>query len=190
MSYQQYKQKIFSFNTRRRRMPSYREIAELCGFASKNAAFELVQKMIEEGVIVKDKQGKILPSETYGEIPVLGLVEAGFPTPAEEELQDTMSLDEYLIENKESSYILRVKGDSMIEAGINEGDMVIAERTSTPKPGQIVIAEVDGAWTMKYLRMRGNKPYLEAANKNYPLIHPEETLNITAVVRAVIRKYT
>ena len=86
--------------------------------------------------------------------PLLGIVEAGFPS-AEEELIDTMSLDEYLIENKEASYILRVKGDSMIDAGIREGDLVIVERTNAPRVGDIVIAEVDGEWTMKYLRKRG-----------------------------------
>ena len=90
-----------------------------------------------------------------GEVPLLGIVEAGFPSPAEEELIDTMSLDEYLIENKEASYILRVKGDSMIDAGIREGDLVIVERTNAPRVGDIVIAEVDGEWTMKYLRKRG-----------------------------------
>ena len=170
-------------------MPSYREIAELCGFASKNASFELVAKMVRDGLVAKDKQGKIIPVDTHGELPVLGLVEAGFPTEAEEEVQSTLSLDDYLVDNKESSYILRVKGESMIEAGINDGDMVIAERNNSPKTGQIVVAEVDGSWTMKYLRQKRGRYYLEPANKDFPLIEPEETLNIAAVVKAVIRKY-
>lgn len=189
MSYSTYKKKILSFYEKKRRMPSYREIAELCGFASKNASFELVNKMVNEGVVARDAQGKIIPVDTHGQLPVLGLVEAGFPTAAEEEVQDTLSLDEYLVTNREASYILRVKGESMIEAGINDGDMVIAERTNNPKVGQIVIAEVDGAWTMKYLREKRGKPYLEPANKLFPLIHPTETLNIAAVVKAVVRKY-
>ena len=105
--------------------------------------------------VTKDPQGKLIPRALNGEVPLLGIVEAGFPSPAEEELIDTMSLDEYLIENKEASYILRVKGDSMIDAGIREGDLVIVERTNAPRVGDIVIAEVDGEWTMKYLRKRG-----------------------------------
>lgn len=69
-------------------------------------------------------------------MPLLGLVEAGFPSPAEEELLDVMDFDEYLTPNKESSYILKVKGDSMIEAGIQPGDMVIVERRAQYKPGR------------------------------------------------------
>ena len=121
--------------------------------------------------------------------PFLGLIEAGFPSPAEEELSDTMSFDEYLIDNKEASYILKVKGDSMIDAGICEGDMVVVERTNSPKPGQIVVAEIDGEWTMKYLRVRGGNFYLEPANKSYKPIVPEGELKIAAVVKAVVRKY-
>jgi repressor LexA len=101
-----------------------------------------------------------------------------------------MSLDEYLISNKDATYILEVKGDSMIDEGIKEGDLVIAERSKEPKNGDIVIAEVDGGWTMKYLRKdnRG-KTYLEAANKKYQPIYPEHELKIAAVVKGVIRKY-
>jgi len=120
---------------------------------------------------------------------VLGLVSAGFPTDEEEEVLDTLSLDEYLIDNKEATFILTVKGDSMIDAGIREGDMVLAERGDNPKIGQIVIAEVDGAWTMKYLRAKNGEKYLEAANPKYPDIYPSDELKISAVVKAVIRKY-
>ena len=77
----------------------------------------------------------------------------------------------------------------MIDAGICEGDMVIVERTDNPKVGSIVIAEVDGAWTMKYLRKRGETLYLEPANKAYKPIVPKDELRITAVVKAVVRKY-
>src|SRR3989344_2858354 len=91
--------------------------------------------------------------------------------------------------NSEASYILRVKGESMIEAGIREGDMVIAERGSNANDGDIVIAEVDGGWTMKYFRRRGARIYLEPANIAMQPIYPEEELRIAAIVKAVIRKY-
>ena len=125
------------------------------------------------GLIEKDSQGKITPKRIFGETKVLGVVEAGFPSPAEEELLDTMSLDEYLISNKEATFILQVSGNSMIDAGIMPKDLVLVERTNEAKPGDIVIAEVDGKWTMKYLRQNGDKMYLEAANKKYPPIYPE-----------------
>ena len=84
-----------------------------------------------------------------GGLPVLGYVIAGFPTPAEEELRDLLSFDEYLITRPNSSFILKVSGDSMINAGILPGDLVIVEKGRNPKTGDIVIAEVDGKWTMK-----------------------------------------
>jgi repressor LexA len=184
-----YKNKILSFYKRHKRMPGYKEMMELFGFKSKNAVFKLVNKLVEEGVIEKDKAGHLIPNKLFGEVPVLGLVEAGFPSAAEEESLDTMSLDDYLIENKEASYILEVKGDSMIDAGIREGDLVVAERRGEPKDGQIVIAEVDGGWTMKYFRKRGREVYLEPANKKYRNIYPSENLRVAAIVKAVIRKY-
>lgn len=170
-------------------MPGYNEMLKILNFKSKNAVYKLIQKMVEDGTISKDSYGKIIPNRLVGEIPMLGLVEAGFPSVAEEELLDTISLDEYMIENKEASYILEVKGDSMIDASIKEGDLVIAERKGEAKDGDIVIAEVDGGWTMKYFRKRSGKIYLEPANKKYKPIYPTHDLKIAAIVKGVIRKY-
>ncbi len=170
-------------------MPSYSEIASLCGFQSKNAVWRLIGRLERDGYVTKDPQGKIIPRNLYGSMKLLGTIFAGFPSAAEEELIDTMSLDEYLIPKKEASYLLTVKGDSMIDAGIQEGDLVIVERGATPKEGQIVIAEVDGEWTMKYYRKIGGKVTLIAANKRYKPIVPREELKIEAVVRGVVRKY-
>jgi repressor LexA len=100
-----------------------------------------------------------------------------------------LSIEDYLIKEKDSTYMLRVKGDSMIEAGIHEGDLVIAVRRNDAKDGDIVIAEVDGGWTMKYFRKKNGKTYLEPANKAYSAIFPEYDLHIGAVVKGVIRKY-
>lgn len=183
------KMKIRNFYRKHRRMPSYAEIARICGYRSKNAAYGLVGKLIEEDFLEKDNAGRLIPKNIYGELKMLGLVEAGFPSAAEEETLDTMSIDDFLIENKEASYLLRVKGDSMIDAGIREGDMVIVERSNTPRSGDIVIAEVDGEWTMKYLRKNGKTFYLESANKRYKPIYPKDELKIAAVVKAVVRKY-
>ena len=101
-----------------------------------------------------------------------------------------------LIKDKDSSYMLEVKGESMIDAGIHEGDMVIAEKVSAEgkgkkevRDGDIVIALVDGGWTMKYYRNRLGKIYLEPANKNFNNIYPENELEIAAIVKGVIRKY-
>lgn len=170
-------------------MPVYTEIMKLLGFKSKNAVAKLISKLIEEGVLDKDDKGHLIPNMLVGEIPVLGLVEAGFPTVAEEVNLDTMNIDEYLISNKDATYMLEVKGDSMIDAGIHEGDMVIAERRNNARDGDIVIALVDGGWTMKYYRDRKGKIYLEPANKDFSNIYPESQLEIAAIVKGVVRKY-
>lgn len=170
-------------------MPTYSEIMKLYKFKSKASVTFLILKLLKDGVLGKDKTGKLIPKKLYGAVSLLGYIEAGFPSPAEEELIDTMSLDEYLISNKESTFMLKVKGDSMVDAGIMEGDMVLVERGKQPKAGNIVIARVDGEYTMKYLRMKSGKPYLEPANKKYKPIYPENDLDIEAVVSAVIRRY-
>jgi repressor LexA len=184
-----HKEKIIQFYRTYRRMPGYKEIMDLVGFKSKNAVYKLINKLVAEGVVRKDSKGRLTPNRLIGEVPMLGLVEAGIPSVADETILDTMSLDEYLINGNESTYLLEVKGDSMIDAGIREKDLVVAVKKSEPKVGDIVIAEVDGGWTMKYLRKKGNIIYLEPANKKYSPIYPEESLNIAAVVKGVIRKY-
>lgn len=183
-------EKIAHFYKKNHRMPTHSEVAHLLGYKSKGASTAYaIQKLIAEGVISKDKTGRLLPGKLDGGSKLLGLVEAGFPSPAEEELLDVMDFDEYLTPNKEASYVLKVKGDSMIDAGIQDGDMVIVERRQTYKPDQIVIASVDGEYTIKYLREGRGLYYLEPANKNYKPIYPKGNLIIEAVVTAVVRKY-
>jgi len=182
------KTKIESFYRKNKRMPTYSEMMQLFGFKSKNAVFKLVEKMVTLGIVTKDHLGRLVPGGSFGEISVLGSVKAGFPALAEE-VKETMDLNNFLIENTEKTFLLKVDGDSMIEAHIEEGDLVLVEKTNQAKEGEIVIAEVDGDFTMKYFRKKDNKIWLEPANKNYSLIFPKESFNILAIVKAVIRKY-
>ncbi len=186
---EQYKQKILGFYKKHRRMPGYKEIMSLVGFKSKNAVYKLINKMVEAGIVEKDSSGHLIPKNMFGQVPVLGLVEAGIPSLAEEDRLDTMSIDELLIEDESKTYMLEVKGDSMIEEGIHEGDMVVVERSEHAKDGDIVIAEVDGGWTMKFFRNKNGKIWLDPANKNYKSIYPKESFRIAAIVRGVVRKY-
>src|SRR4051812_2020042 len=113
-----HQQKITAFYREHRRMPSYTELMKLWGYRTKSAVHYALEKLIQEGILSRDQNGKLIPRNLYGEVSVLGYVEAGFPSAAEEELVDTLSLDEFLIKNKEATFMLRVKGDSMIDAGI------------------------------------------------------------------------
>ncbi len=179
---------LIYFYQERGRMPSYSEIAHLLGFKSKNASFKFIEKLINLGIVEKDLKGKIIPKSLKNPIKVLGIIEAGFPSPAEEELLDTISLDRWLISNPSSTFMLKVTGDSMIEAGILPGDMVLVDRSLSPKNGDIVIAQVDGQWTMKYFSKKGKEITLTPANPKYKPIKPKAELNIAGVVIATIRK--
>jgi len=170
-------------------MPSYGEITRIVGFKSKEAARKLVSRLIKAGYIDKDSTGKLIPNRLFNETRLLGYVEAGWPSPAEEELKDTLNLDQYLIRNRDATFLFKVSGDSMIGEGIMPGDLVLVERGLTPRDGDIVIAQVDRKWALKYLRKEKNRVWLESANPKYKPIYPEEELKIAAVVVGVVRKY-
>jgi len=180
---------ISLFYYQKGRMPSFSEIGEMLELRSKNAVSKFITKLERLNVLEKDDKGRLIPGSIASPVKILGTVEAGFPSPAEEELVDTLSLDNLLIQNREATFLLKVSGDSMYEAGILPGDMVIVDKGQTPKTGDIVIAEVDGEWTMKYLSKRGTSVTLLPANPRYKPIKPKNELKIAGVVTAVVRKY-
>jgi repressor LexA len=181
--------RLRAFLQREKRMPGYNEMLKIFGYRSKNAVHGLLVKLEEQGY-VKKRRGKIAPTgKLTGATRLVGAVQAGFPSPAEEELLDTLSLDEFLVERPEATFMLKVTGDSMIDAGICPGDMVLVEKGVAPKTNDIVVAQVDGEWTMKYFVKDGRGVRLEAANRQYKPIRPRQSLEIGGVVRTVIRKY-
>ncbi len=170
-------------------MPSYAEMIDLLGVRSKSVVNFWINKLIDAGLLEKDGRGHLTFAERSFAIPLVGSIQAGFPSPEEQTLCDVMSMDEYLVSRPDSSFLLKVSGDSMIGEGIKEGDLVIVERGREPKNGDIVVAQVDGEWTMKYYRRQGREVFLEAANPRYPVIRPKTELTLGGIVTAVIRKY-
>ncbi len=185
-----YLDKIREFYKENRRMPSHSEIGEITGLKSKGSTHKLVNKLVEQKRLEKDGAGKLIPGTTFNGLPYVGSFRAGWPTPAEEETSDTISLDEYLIARPEATSIAKVEGDSMIEAGILPGDMVLLERGLAVRNNDIVLARVDTDFTLKYYRKEKGKPFrLVGANRKYkwPIVALEQ-IEIIAVVRGVIRK--
>ena len=180
---------LSTFFTENKRMPTYEEMKSLFGVASKNTVAYRVNKLIEEGFLTKD--GNRLSLTQSGSVVRLGTVQAGFPTAAEEDVtSELLSLDDFLIERKSSTYMLEVMGESMKDAGILEGDLVLVEKGRSPKKGDIVLALVDNEYTLKYLDTEKGRPVLIPANKAFKKIYPNpNTLKIEAVLKAVIRKY-
>lgn len=172
------------------RLPSLQEVSDMFSYSSRSSAVHVIKKLINKNFIKKGPKGYLVTGPSFQpRIKLLGSIAAGFPTPEEEELVNTVSLDDYLVSKPQATFMLEVKGDSMINAGIMPKDMVLVEKGRQPKAGDIVIAQVDGDWTMKYYRKENDSVFLEAANPEYANIYPQDELVIGGIVVSVIRKY-
>lgn len=175
-----------NFYRKNRRLPSYSEMLKIFNVASKRTIYEYVQQLVDEGFI-KLVNKKLSPTKRFFAIPVLGMIQAGFPILAQQS-RSYLTLDEYFIEKPDNSFLLKVHGDSMINVGIFEGDLVVIEQKGDCKTDDIVLAEIDNEWTLKILKKEKGKTYLEAANPMYPPFYPKQELKIHGIVRAVMRK--
>ena len=170
-------------------MPTYDEICMLFGFKSKNAAFTLVNKLVDKGFVEKMDKGRLKPGVNFLGFPIYSSVSAGPATAEEEILLDRVDLNDYLIKKPESTVLINVRGDSMIDAGIQEGDKVIVDREATPQLGNIVVAVVDDEYTVKYFdKTKDGKIVLQPGNPKYQPIVPQNEMAIFGKVVGVVRK--
>jgi repressor LexA len=179
--------------------PTRAEIAERMGFRSVNAAEQHLRALEKKGAIdiasgssrgIKVRDAK--PSSRMGrllELPVVGRVAAGSPILAEEHLQGTYQMDPNLFTPR-ADYLLRVRGMSMRDAGILEGDLLAVHRTGDARNGQIVIARLADEVTVKRLRRRGHSVQLLAENPDFEPIEVDlrrDSMTIEGVAVGVIR---
>jgi SOS regulatory protein LexA len=170
-------------------MPTYEELCLLFGFKSKNAAFKLVNKLVDEGFVEKMDKGRLKPGPNLLGLPMFNSVQAGLPTSEEETLLDHVDLNDYLIKKPDKTVLINVRGDSMTDAGIQEGDKVIVEIGAQVNVGNIVVAIVDNDYTVKYFdKSKDGKIILQPGNSNYQPIIPKNELKIFGKVIGVIRK--
>lgn len=126
-------------------------------------------------------------------LPVAGWpVAAGFPSPAEDFLVQRIDLTQELITHPQATFLLRVSGESMRDAGIFDGDMLVVDKAIKPRHGHVVVAVVDGEFTVKYLYQRAGRVKLRPANPTFPEITPHEgqLLEVWGVVTASIKRFT
>ena len=118
-------------------------------------------------------------------------VPAGFPSPADDHAESRLDLNEYLINQAESTFFVRIKGDSMVDAGILDNDIVIVDRSKSAAINDIVLASIDGEFTVKVLTKNNKGPYLMPANKEFKPIYIEEgsQFEIWGVVTGSVRKF-
>jgi repressor LexA len=182
------------------RSPTIKEIRIHFRLSSDNGVIKHIIALQKKGAIEKDKtprgirllgsvKNRLKAASNIFSVPVLGFIPAGGPVNAEEHIEGYMTLGDELVRNSNDYFLLNVKGESMIDAGIFEGDMVLVNTSRQPKNGDIVVALVDHGNTLKRFIKEGNNIYLRAENKQYSDIHPEEELIIQGVVESLIRQY-
>ena len=118
----------------------------------------------------------------------LARVPAGFPSPAEDHKDRDLDLNEHLVKHPAATYFVRAAGDSMRDAGIFDGDLLVVDRSLAPRNGSVVVAAVNGELTVKRLKKCGNRPYLSPENPAHlPIwIDEGETLEVWGVVTHVV----
>lgn len=182
-------ERIRAFYRQNKIMPTYDEICLLFGFKSKNAAFKLVNKLVDDHFVEKMDKGRLKPGIHLLGLPMFNSVQAGMPTAEEETLMDHVDLNDFLVKNPSKTCLINVRGDSMLDAGIQEGDKVIVESEATVHVGDIVVAIVDGDYTVKYFdKSKNGQIILQPGNPKYSPIIPQNELKIFGKVVGVVRK--
>ena len=180
--------------------PTLREMREHFGVSSDNSILKHLNALQEKGYLNKDDtprgigllqkvKDKLDAVSNMTRIPLLGTIPAGGPVLSEEHVLDYFEVGNDLLKKPQGSFALRVSGLSMINAGILEGDFVIANQSMKAKDGDVVVALVDGKNTVKRYRTKDGRVWLQAENPEYNDIEPTEFLEVQGVVTAVIRMY-
>ena len=140
------------------------------------------------GIVKKIDDFLFLDKKLFGLRIFDSRIPAGGPATAEDSYE-VFDFENFMETNEERSFMLRVSGDSMVGAGIYDGDLIVVDTKIQPTHGLIVVALIDGGYTVKYLRKKGNKNYLKAANPKYNDIYPESEFKIVGVVTGSVRKF-
>lgn len=187
---QEYLGKLQDFYAQHRVLPSYATIGELLGLRSKSSVAALAARLKLQGYLETAPDKRLKPTDRFFErILALDAVRAGMPSAADNGSGDMLTIDDYLVERPSQTVLIRVKGDSMCDAGIHAGDIVVVEKRPTADIGEIVVAIVDNEFTLKYLQQDKRGFFLQPANPAYPVIRAQGQLEIFGVVRGLVRKY-
>jgi repressor LexA len=170
--------------------PSMAKLCEVVGLSSTASVFDLVTRLKDAGYVQR-VEGRIAPTKRFFARPLLGKVRAGLPQPRQDDDDfEVLTLDDYLVPDPNRTFLARVKGDSMRDAALQDGDLVVVQKNCPTKAGDIVVAVVDGQVTVKFLRQEpGGRFFLQAANPDYADIFPDGELEVLGVVVGQCRTY-
>jgi len=174
--------------------PTVAEIAEAMGVSSTNGIRQHLQALERKGAIElvpnASRGIRLLDEEEEWGLPIIGQVAAGSPILAEEHIEDYCQVDQNTFKPK-ADYLLRVKGESMQDIGIYDGDLLAVHRTSRASNGEIVVARIEDEVTVKRLKIKGNIAYLQPENEDYEDIRIDmrkQPLDIEGIAVGVLRK--
>lgn len=184
----QYLAKLQDYYARHRVLPSYSTIGELVGLSSKASVADMVLRLKAEGFLESTPDKRLKPGRRFFERPFGESVRAGLPGPAADLGPDILTIDDYLVPHPSKTVLIRVKGESMIDAGIYPDDIVVVEKRTSPNVGDIVVAIVDNEFTLKRLDRERGRIVLRPENKAYPVIRPKGELEIFGVVVGQFRR--
>ena len=182
--------KLRDYYAETRRIPTQQRIADLIGF-SKAAARKLLERLEAEGYIARTPDDDAwIPEKRFFERLLAGsAVRAGAPDMIDGATGDLFLVDDYLIRQPSRTIMVPVKGDSMIDAGIHDGDLAVIERGRPAGKGDFVIAIVDNEFTLKELGLERGRFILKPHNPAYPVIRPRSDLEIFGVMVGLVRRY-
>jgi repressor LexA len=177
------------YYARHRLIPSYSAISALLGFSAKNAASALVRRLEDAGYLRRTPDKRLTPTERFFERPrAISAVRAGMPEEASDASVDMVNLDTLLVHKPSITFFVPIKGDSMCEAGLMDGDTAVCERKQDANAGDIVVALLGNEMTIKTLLKERGRYVLKPENKDYPILRPEP-LEILGVVTGSFRSY-
>jgi repressor LexA len=186
----EYLEKLQDYYAEHKVIPSYSVLATLWGISAKSWVSECVKRFEEAGYLDWTPDKQLKPGRRFFERRLADSpVQAGMPQAAIAEGGDYVaSIDEMVVRKPSKTTLVRVKGDSMVDAGILEGDYLVVEQQGHANVGEIVVAIVDNEFTVKYLDREKGTFVLKPANKAYPVIRPRGRLEIFGVMAGLVRR--
>ena len=185
-----YLSKLQDYYAKHHSFPSYARLCNVLGLAAKSAVNKVLFRLAGQGFLKRTVDEVWVPAASFFErnlsdTPVM----AGLPTFVSDVTANPFMIDQFLVNKPSKTILVPVQGDSMINAGINDGDVVVVEVSSTANIGDTVVAIIDDEFTVKTFSKNRGKPILLPANDSYPIIRPKGILKIFGVVIGLIRKY-
>ncbi len=184
-----YLARLQDYYARWRSLPAYGPLQAVLGMASRSAVAKVLERLREAGFLERTPDGRWTPTRRFFERPhAEAPVPAGVPL-ATADSGEAHSIDAWLVRHPSRTVLIPITGDSMIEDGIQSGDVAVVERDTPARPGDRIIAVIDNEFTLKTLAVDHGEAVLQPANPAYPVLRPGDRLQVFGVVVGLIRSY-